>query len=96
MWGNCSKTLSNKLQKLQNRAARILTFSSFDANADTLGWNSQRQMHRAIMVYKSLNGLALNTLEINLLIVIISLRDGSLFMVGGGTEEKCFSWQTFC
>ena len=65
VWGNCSKTLSNKLQKLQNRAARILTFSSFDANADTLteklGWkklNSQRQMHRAIMVYKSLNGLA--------------------------------------
>ena len=42
VWGNCSKTLSNKLQKLQNRATRILTFSSFDANADTLieklGW----------------------------------------------------------
>ena len=65
VWGNCSKTLSSKLQKLQNRAARILTYSSFDANADTLieklGWkklNSQRQMHKAIMVYKSLNGLA--------------------------------------
>ena len=57
--------MSSKLQKLQNRAARILTYSSFDANADTLieklGWkklNSQRQMHKAIMVYKSLNGLA--------------------------------------
>jgi hypothetical protein len=24
------------------------------------------------------------------------LRDGSLFMVGGGTEEKCFSCQRFC
>ena len=33
VWGNCSKTLSSKLQKLQNRAARILTYSSFDANA---------------------------------------------------------------
>ena len=24
------------------------------------------------------------------------LRDRSLFMAGGGTEEKCFSWQKFC
>jgi hypothetical protein len=23
-------------------------------------------------------------------------RDRSLFMAGGGTEEKCFSWQKFC
>ena len=28
VWGHCNKTLSDKLQKLQNRAARILTFSS--------------------------------------------------------------------
>ena len=34
VWDNCSKTLADKLQKLQNRAARILTFSSYDANAD--------------------------------------------------------------
>ena len=65
VWGNCGKTLSSKLQKLQNRVAHILTYSSFDANADTLieklGWkklNSQRQMHKAIMVCKSLKGLA--------------------------------------
>ena len=65
VWGNCNKTLSNKLQKLQNRAARILTYSSYDANADCLmeklGWrklDSQRQIHKATMVYKSLNGLA--------------------------------------
>ena len=24
------------------------------------------------------------------------IRDRSLFMAGGGTEEKCFSWQKFC
>ena len=24
------------------------------------------------------------------------LRDRSLFMAGGGTEEKCFLWQKFC
>ena len=66
VWGNCSKTFSTKLQKLQNRAARIITYSSFDVNADLLidrlaGWkklDSQRQIHRATMVYKSLNGLA--------------------------------------
>ena len=28
VWGNCGKTLSERLQKLQNRAARILTSSS--------------------------------------------------------------------
>ena len=81
--GNCSKTMSSKLQKLQNRAARILTYSSFDANADTLieklGWkklNSQRQMHKVIMVYNSISHLMvllLNTLETNLFIVIIFL-----------------------
>ena len=36
VWDNCSKTLADKLQKLQNRAARILTFSSYDANADVV------------------------------------------------------------
>ena len=40
---------------LQNRAARVLTFSSYDANADSLfedlGWENletQRQIHKAI------------------------------------------------
>ena len=34
--GCCGKTLASKLQKLQNRAARILTYSNYDANADNL------------------------------------------------------------
>ena len=65
VWGNCNKSLSIKLQKLQNRAARILTSSSYDANADDLfvrlGWQKlslQRELKTATMVYKSLNGLA--------------------------------------
>ena len=52
------------MQKLQNRAARILTFSSYDTNVEDLfsklGWrklSSQREMQKAIMVFKSLNGL---------------------------------------
>ena len=62
VWGNCNKPLSIKLQ---NRAARILTSSSYDANVDDLfvrlGWqklNFQRELKTATMVYKSLNGLA--------------------------------------
>ena len=58
------QTLVSKLQNLQNRAARILTYSNYDANADNLikklGWiklDSQRTIHKAVMVYKSLNGL---------------------------------------
>ena len=64
VWGCCGKTLTSKLQKRQNRAARILTNSNYDANADNLikklGWiklDSQRTIHKAVMVYKSLNGL---------------------------------------
>ena len=52
---------------MQNRAARILTFSSFEANAglllERLGWKrleSQRQIQEAVMVYKTLNGLVPN------------------------------------
>ena len=55
VWGNCGKTLSDRLQKLQNRAARLLTSSSYDADAK--GLCTQRQIQKALMVYRSLNGL---------------------------------------
>ena len=65
VWGNCNKSLSIKLQKLQNRVARILTFSSYDADVNDLfvrlRWqkiNLQRELKTATMIYKSLNGLA--------------------------------------
>ena len=65
VWDSCGSTLAEKLQKLQNRAARVLTFSTYDTNADhlfeILGWKnlaSQRKIAKTIMVYKSLNGLA--------------------------------------
>ena len=42
VWGNCNKGLSNKLQKLQNRASRILMSAGYDSNLDdlfqALGW----------------------------------------------------------
>ena len=30
VWGNCSKTLQNKLQKLQNKADRIITSDCYE------------------------------------------------------------------
>ena len=57
VWGHCGATLANKLQILQNRAARILTFSSYDSSSGPLfeqldwkGLDTQRQIEVAVMV----------------------------------------------
>ena len=74
VWGNCGRTLRNKVQKLQNKAARVLTYSNCDIDAGHLfklpGWKSprenlaqQQQTLRATMVYRSLHGLAPNHLS---------------------------------
>ena len=64
VWDSCNKTYAEKLQKLQNRAASK-TFLDHDANADLLfeklcwrALSSQRKLQKAVMVYKSRNGLA--------------------------------------
>lgn len=60
------QSLAPWLQKLQNRAARVSTFSSYDAESDAnrvirqLDWRdlcTQFQIQKALMVYKSLNEL---------------------------------------
>ena len=63
--GNCGTALQNKVQKPQTRAARVLTYSNYNADAghlfELLRWKnqaSQPQIQIAIMVYKSLHGLA--------------------------------------
>ena len=65
VWGCYGDTKLNTLQKLQKRAARIVTGSPFDSTAAPLlqrsVWLSvDRLVHRetSTMVYKSLNGLA--------------------------------------
>ena len=70
VWGNCAKTLSDKLHRLQNRAIRVLTHSSYNADANQLlkelGWDNletRRQKLEAEMAYKSLNSLAPNYLS---------------------------------
>ena len=65
MWGSCGETKLLTLQKLQNRAARIVTNSGYNAPADALieklNWPTIVEIIKretATMVYKSLNGLA--------------------------------------
>ena len=64
VWGNCNKGLSDKLQKRQNRATRILMSAGYDSNLDdlfrALGWRKlchQRLDKKSIMKYKTQNGM---------------------------------------
>ena len=66
VWGCCGESLLDKLQKLQNRAARIVTNSSYDASSfsliGSLGWltilKEMIEFETATTVYKPLHGLA--------------------------------------
>ena len=65
VWGNCSKRTIDNLQKVQNRAARIVMNSGYDASAapliQSLGWPTiSNLIHKetATLIYKSLNDLA--------------------------------------
>ena len=65
VWGQCNETLKDKLQLLQNRAARIITKTKYE-NADhlkllcQLGWLTVRNLIKldlGIFMYKSQNKL---------------------------------------
>ena len=65
VWGCAGSTELSQLQKLQNRAARIITNSSFDTPSrpliDKLGWKTIEQLvasESKTMVFKSLHELA--------------------------------------
>ena len=65
VWGNINKGLADKLQKMQNRAARILTFSNYDVRSsvllDELGWERLeyvRLKQLAVTMYKIHNNLS--------------------------------------
>ena len=70
MWNNCGETNATRLQKLQNRAARILTYSDYDAEVEPLfqqlNWTQlarRRNLHTVNMVYKFTHGLAAEYLQ---------------------------------
>ena len=86
VWGNCGKTLFDRLQKLQNRAACVLTFFRYDGYANRLfkqlNWkdlSTQFQIQKAPMVQKSLNDLVPGYLSSKLIVkrceTRYSLRD---------------------
>ncbi len=62
VWDGIGKTLSEKLQKLQNRAARVITRSSYDVSSssllDELNWDTlstMRLKQKANLVYNTIN-----------------------------------------
>ena len=64
-WGCAGDAILQKLQKVQNRAARIVTNSPYDKASlpliSQLGWLNKKEMidfETATMVYNSLHGLA--------------------------------------
>ena len=70
VWGSCSKSLSQKLQKLQNRAAHVIKFSNYDRSTDELlrmvNWvklDRQRLVNKSILMYKIVNNMVPNYLS---------------------------------
>ena len=70
IWDCLSGYLSDKLQKLQNRAARVITKLPFDTNSNhlltTLNWERlsiRRKKRKALMMYKTMNGHAPDYLQ---------------------------------
>ena len=65
VWGSCGEGMRNRLQTLQNRAARVVTSSSYDRRSveilDELGWDNletRRTRQLATIMYKLKNHIA--------------------------------------
>ena len=70
VWHGINNKLSDKLQKLQNRAARAITQSNFDISSsylrNLLGWDdlsTRRDKQLSIAMFKTLNGFFPKYLE---------------------------------
>ena len=69
VWDGLSQQLSEKLQKLQNRTAKVMTKSSYNTNSsyllNSLSWDNlfvRRTKQKANLMYKCVNKLAPNYL----------------------------------
>ena len=69
VWGNCGEILLNKLQKIPNGAARIITGSDYDAPSKSLllelGWSNIQELvthHTVVMMHESKYNLALENI----------------------------------
>jgi hypothetical protein len=70
LWDNCGSGLREKLQRLQNRAAIVITGSTFDIRSvdvlNMLGWESldqRRNYTKSMYMYKIINDHAAPNLK---------------------------------
>ena len=106
VWGCADFTELNQLQNLQNRAARVITNSSFDTPSrpliDKLGWKTIEQFiasESKTMVFKSLHELAPQFLcdlftqnsKCSSYVLRYSETDLRLPLKKSGNGQKCFS-----
>ena len=108
VWGCAGSTELNQLQKLQTRAARIITNSNFDTPSrpliDQLGWKTIEQLvasESKTMVFKSLHELAPQYLcdlftinsKCSSYVLRNSETDLRLPMKKSSNGQKCFSYR---
>ena len=108
VWGNAGVSIIGKLQKLQNRAVKLITNSPFDASPlpviRALGWSTVREiidLESARIVYKSLNGDAPSYMSDIFTKVNVSttrsLRNSDYDLrvpfLRTTTGQRCFSYQ---
>ena len=62
LWDTCGKWLQDKLQKYQNRAARVISGAGYETRStdvlESLGWETlekRRLRNKAVLMYKILN-----------------------------------------
>ena len=61
LWDNCGIGFKDKLQKFQNRTARVITGSTYDIRSidvlDQLGWETEQKRNytKSMLMYKIIN-----------------------------------------
>ena len=108
VWGSCGASELDVLQELQNKAARIVANSPFDASAapllQRLGWPSVHKLinkETCSMVYRSLNSLAPQYLsdlfvrlsEVHPRELRISKTNLAIPMLRTGNGQKSFAYR---
>ena len=67
VWNNCSQTLKTKVQRLQNRAARVITGDTYDIRSkdvlSKLGWNNLEERRNSQTISYVNNALQKNCPE---------------------------------
>ncbi|CAH3106568.1 unnamed protein product [Porites evermanni] len=73
VWDNLDQGLATRIQKLQNRAARIITFQGYDVRSaqirKQLNWEelaSRRQRHLSLLMYDTCSCTVFTSVSIRL------------------------------